>query len=58
MSNLGNRSLTLHRTGDRIRAIQKQDPAFNYKDNWKLKSIIDDMIKTLEKLKTIGVDNA
>lgn len=55
LSNLGNRSLTLWRTADRIKEIQGSDPSFNYRDNARLQTNIDSMIKALEHLKTIGI---
>lgn len=56
-SNLGNRLLTINRNKTRLEQIQKTNPDFNYDKNPHLKFYIDQMIKSLEELKTIGINN-
>jgi hypothetical protein len=53
LSNFGLRALTLRRTIERIKTIQKEKPNFNYDENWILKHNVDSMISTLEEIKKI-----
>lgn len=55
LSNLGTRALTMYRTLGRIEEIQKKDPSFNYKENWRLARSIDSMLDAIDKIKSLNI---
>ncbi len=55
LSNLGNRSITLNKAVTRLELIQKDDPSFNYRDSWELRSGLDAIKRAVERLKKVGV---